>query len=368
MKFAYWNTNLGGVLFSAIPQNAKADLASQVKIALRAEAAGFDYTLTAARFVSTTGAAPDMYDALASSAVLTTATSRLNVIAALHPGLWHPAMIAKFATALSVASGGRFHINVISAWFKDEFVRLGEPWLDHDERYRRSEEFVNVIRGLLAGECFSYQGDFYRVRDLTFRPKPPNPIEFFQGGNSLAARTLAARQTDWYFMNGDTVEGVAGQIAEVKKLAEPLGRKPRFAVNAFVVLRDSESEAADVLDRIVAEANTKAVEAFRQHTQGAGSSTKERIGMWANSSFANLIQPNDGFKTGLIGTAEHIRERIRALEAVGVDLVLCGFVDFVEEPTVFGAEVIKPLRTAEVAPHPSRFSTPDPATRVPSAG
>ena len=135
----------------------------------------------------------------------------------------------------------------------------------------------------------------------------------------------------------------------MRKLAEPLGRKPRFAVNAFVVLRDSESEAAEVLDRILAEANTDAVEAFRKHAQGAGSSTKERIGMWTNSSFANLVQPNDGFKTGLIGTADQIRERVRALEAAGVDLVLCGFVDFLEEPAAFGASVIAPLKARRAA-------------------
>lgn len=343
MKFAYWNTNLGGVLFSAVPQNAEPDLPAQIEVARRAEAAGFDYTLMAARFVSTTGAVPDMYDALASSAFIAASTSRLGVIAALHPGLWHPAMIAKFAASISIASGGRFHINIISAWFKEEFVRLGEPWLDHDERYRRSEEFVTVLRGLLSGQQFSFAGDFYRVRDLTFRPATSNPIDIFQGGNSIAAQALAARQTDWYFMNGDTVEGVAEQVAAIRKLAEPLGRKPRFAVNAFVVLRDSDTEAVDVLDSIIANANIDAVEAFRRHAQGAGASTKERIGMWTNSSFANLVQPNDGFKTGLIGTAETIRERIRALATVGVDLILCGFVDFFEEPTAFGKAVIARL-------------------------
>ncbi len=344
MKFAYWSTNLGGVLFSSARQSAEPDLQTQIEIARRAENAGFDYTLVAARFLSTTGAAPDLYDALASSTAIAVSTNRLNVIAAIHPGLWHPAMIAKYSATVSSATGGRFHINIISAWFKDEFTRLGEPWLDHDERYRRSEEFVSVLRGLLSGEKFSFAGDFYRVRDLTFRPAPPQSLEIFQGGSSLAARALAARQTDWYFMNGDSVEGVSQQIAEIRKLAEPLGRKPRFAINAFVVLRDTEKEAVDVLEDIIAAANSDAVEAFREHTRGAGSSTKDRIGMWANSSFANLVQPNDGFKTGLIGTKEQIRERVRALEAAGVDLILCGFLDFLEEPSRFGAAVIEPAR------------------------
>lgn len=345
MQFAYWNTNLGSVLFSSIAQKAEPDLAFQIDVARRAEDAGFDYTLVAARFVSTTGSSPDMHDALATSSALLTATKHLNVIAALHPGLWHPAMIAKFAATLSLLSGGRFHVNVVSGWFKDEFLRLGESWLDHDERYRRSDEFITVLRGLLSGERFSFGGDFFRIHDLIFNPKPERAIGIFQGGNSLAARQLAAKQADWYFMNGDTVEGVTGQIAEVRKLSEPLGRKPKFAVNAFVILRDSESEAADVLDEIIARADAAAVQSFRQHAQGAGSSTKERIGMWANSSLANLVQPNDGFKTGLIGTPSRVREQIQALQDAGVDLILCGFLDFLNEPTVFGHSVIRPLAT-----------------------
>lgn len=349
MKFAYWNTNLGGVLFSAIPQSAEAHPAAQLEVARRAEAAGFDYTLVAARFISTTGGIPDMYDALASSALVAASTSRLNVIAALHPGLWHPAMIAKFAASMAIATGGRFHVNIISGWFKDEFIRLGEKWLEHDERYRRSEEFVTVLRGLLSGERFSYAGDFYRVSDLTFHPTPTQRVEIFQGGNSVAAREFAARQTDWYFMNGDTIEGVAQQIAEVRRLSQPLGRSPRFAINAFVILRDSEGEAADVLEQILAQANVDAVEAFRSHALGAGPSTKDRIGMWANSSFANLVQPNDGFKTGLIGTRDHILSRIRALEALGVELILCGFVDFLSEPAAFGAAIIDRLRASDAS-------------------
>jgi FMNH2-dependent dimethyl sulfone monooxygenase len=66
--------------------------------------------------------------------------------------------------------------------------------------------------------------------------------------------------------------------------------------------------------------------------------------MWANSDPANLVQPNDGFKTGLIGTPRQLIERIRALEAAGVDLILCGFLDFHDDPAAFGASVIGKLR------------------------
>jgi FMNH2-dependent dimethyl sulfone monooxygenase len=347
MKFAYWATNLGELVFSRIEQRADTDFAFQASVAREAEQAGFDYTLLAARFISVTGAAPDLQDALATAAALAPLTTRLKLIAALHPGLWHPAMIAKFGATLAVLSGGRFSVNVVSGWFKEEFLRLGEAWLDHDERYRRSEEFISILRGLWTGESFSHRGDFYRLRDLAFQPAPLGAVapEIFQGGNSTAARAMAARQADWYLMNGDSIEGAAVQIAEIRKLAAAHGRTPRFGINAFPIVRETEQLALETLERIIAQANAAAVDAFGRHAGGAGNSTGDRIGMWANSDFANRVQPNDGFKTRLIGTPEQVQARIRAYRAIGVDLILCGFLDYVVELPAFGRDVIAPLRS-----------------------
>jgi FMNH2-dependent dimethyl sulfone monooxygenase len=105
-------------------------------------------------------------------------------------------------------------VNVVSGWFKGEFTALGEPWLEHDERYRRSEEFIRALRGIWTEDQFELAGDFYRIRDFTRKPKPlnsperPHP-EIFQGGNSTAARQMAGRVSDWYFSNGKDFDGPA---------------------------------------------------------------------------------------------------------------------------------------------------------------
>ena len=348
MKFAYWATNLGELAFTSYPQRADSDFAFQREVAARAEDVGFDYTLLAARFISVTGAAPNLEDALASAAALLPVTRRLKVIAALHPGLWHPAMIAKFAATLAALSEGRFSLNVVSGWFKEEFLRLGVPWLDHDERYRRSEEFISILRGLWGGEAFTQRGDFYGVRDLAFRPAPAVATlpEIFQGGNSTAARAMAARQADWYLMNGDDLDGAARQIDEIRQLAAASGRSPRFGINALPIIRDSEAEALEVLEQVIAAADATTVDAFAHHARGAGASTADRVGMWANSDFANRVQPNDGFKTRLIGTPAQIRDRIRAYRQIGIDLFLCGFLDYLEDLPAFGRDVILRLRQA----------------------
>lgn len=94
----------------------------------------------------------------------------------------------------------------------------------------------------------------------------------------------------------------------------------RFAVNGFVIVRDTEEETVQVLREIQGKADAEAVNAFRDAVQQAGASTKEKTGMWANSEFNDLVQYNDGFKTRLIGTAEQVAGRILLLKSLGVNL------------------------------------------------
>jgi FMNH2-dependent dimethyl sulfone monooxygenase len=70
------------------------------------------------------------------------------------------------------------------------------------------------------------------------------------------------------------------------------------------------------------------VNAFGDAAKQAGRASPEGEGNWAKSTFEDLVQYNDGFKTNLIGTPQQIAERIVALKAVGVDLVLAGFCTF----------------------------------------
>lgn len=270
------------------------------------------------------------------SLALLAATERLEVIAAIHPGLWHPAVPAKFGATADHRSGGRFAVNVVSGWFAGEFKALGEPWLEHDERYRCSAEFLEVIRKIWTEDAVNYGGAFYRIRDFTLKPKPlntperPNP-ELFQGGNSTAARRNGGRHADWYFSKCKDFDGVTEQLDDLREVARDNDREVKFGLNGFIIARDTEEEARDTLREIVEKANKPAVQGFRDAVQQAGASTGDRKGMWADSTFEDLVQYNDGFRTGLIGTPEQIAERIVAYRALGVDLILAGFLHFQKE-------------------------------------
>ncbi len=277
------------------------------------------------------------------------------MIAAVHPGLWQPAVLAKLGATAVHLSSGRFAVNVVSGWFKDEFTHLGEPWLEHDERYRRSAEFLQVLRKIWTEDDV----DFYRIHDFTLKLKPlntperPNP-ELFQGGNSTAARRNGGLYSDWYFSNGKDFDGVTKQLVDVRDHARTVDRKVKFGLNGFIIARDTEKEAKETLREIIDMANKPAVEGFRGAVQQAGSSTSDKRGMWADSSFEDLVQYNDGFRTQLIGTPEQIAERIAAYRKRGVDLILGGVLHFQEEIEYFGANVLPLVREIEQSEEDSR--------------
>ncbi|EHK69288.1 luciferase family protein [Pseudomonas psychrotolerans L19] len=349
VKFAYWVPNVsGGLVVSTIEQRTHWDIDYNRKLAQLAERAGFDYALTQIRFTAGYGA-EYQHESVAFSHALLAATERLKVIAAILPGPWNPALAAKQLATIDQLTNGRVAINLVSGWFKGEFHGIGEPWLDHDERYRRSEEFIRALKGIWTQDNFSFAGDFYRFRDYTLKPKPlqqPHP-EIFQGGSSRAARDMAARVSDWYFTNGNTPEGIRAQVEDLRAKAGANGHSIKVGVNAFVIARDTEAEARAVLDEIIAKANPEAVQAFGHEARNAGAASPEGEGNWAKSSFEDLVQYNDGFKTNLIGTPEQIAERIVALKAVGVDLVLAGFLHFQEEVEYFGRRVLPLVRELE---------------------
>ncbi len=353
IQFAYWVPNVsGGLVISRIPQHTDWSYDYNVKLAQTAEKVGFDYGLVQTRFIANYGAEQQL-EALTTVAALAPITQRLKLISGVLPGLWHPGVVAKMGATIDFLSKGRFCLNIVSGWFKDEFTIYGEHWLDHDERYRRSEEFIRVLKGMWTEDEFHFKGDFYRINGGWVKPKPvsrPHP-EIFQGGNSKAARRMTARVADWYLMNGDSLEGARAQIEEVSALAREAGRQVKFGLNGFVIVRDTEAEAKAVLQDIIAHADTGAVAGFAESVKQAGASTRDKTGMWANSSFADLVQYNDGFKTGLIGTKEQVADRIRQYYEIGVDLMLCGFLHFTEDLPAFGQTVI-PLVHEMVADRP----------------
>ncbi|WP_128931039.1 dimethylsulfone monooxygenase SfnG [Bradyrhizobium zhanjiangense] len=350
IKFAYWVPNVsGGLVISSIEQRTGWDIDYNRKLAQIAEKAGFDYALSQIRFTAGYGA-DKQHEPVSFSHALLAATEKLKVIAALLPGPWNPAVAAKQIATISQLTNARVAVNIVSGWFRGEFHAIGEPWLDHDERYRRSEEFINALRGIWTEESYTLKGDFYRFNEYSLKPKPLDPLpEIFQGGSSRAARDMAARVSDWYFTNGNTPDGLKAQVEDIRSKEKTFGKgwQTKIGINAFGIVRQTEKEAKDVLQEILDKAIPDAVRGFHHEVQNAGNASPEREGNWAKSTFQDLVQYNDGFRSNLIGTPQQVAERIIELKHAGADLILLGFLHFQEEVEYFGKHVIPLVRELE---------------------
>ncbi|MEJ5205795.1 dimethylsulfone monooxygenase SfnG [Acinetobacter junii] len=349
IKFAYWVPNVsGGLVVSTIEQRTDWSYDYNIRLAQTAEKNGFEYALTQIRFTAGYGA-ENQHESVSFSHALLAKTKKLKVIAAILPGPWKPALAAKQLATIDYLTQGRIAVNVVSGWFRGEFDAIGEPWPEHDERYIRSEEFIRTLKGIWTTDNYSFEGKYYQFQNYTLKPKPAQKpyIEVFQGGSSRAARDMAARVSDWYFTNGNSVAEIKKQIDDVRAKAKLENRHVKIGVNAFIIARDTEQEAQAVLNEIIAKANVEAVNAFGDATRETGAAAPEQEGNWAKSTFDDLVQYNDGFKTNLIGTPQQIAERIVNLKNVGVDLILSGFLHFIEEVEYFGENVLPLVRQIE---------------------
>lgn len=161
-KYRYWVPNVsGGLVVSKIAQKTKWDLASNVRYARTAEEYGFEYALTQVRFTASYGA-DNQHESVSFSQALLHSTERLKLIAAILPGVWNPTIAAKQLASIDNYSNGRIAVNMVSGWNKSEFAAVGQWWLEHAERYRRTNEFIRALKGIWTADDngFSFAGDF----------------------------------------------------------------------------------------------------------------------------------------------------------------------------------------------------------------
>ena len=125
IKFAHWVPNVsGGLVVSKVQQKTDWSLQYNIKLARIAEEVGFEYALTQIRFMGSYGA-EYQHDSLMFSAALLANTERMNIITAVLPGMFHPAVLAKHGATADQIFNGRWAINVVSGWYRKEYDALG---------------------------------------------------------------------------------------------------------------------------------------------------------------------------------------------------------------------------------------------------
>jgi FMNH2-dependent dimethyl sulfone monooxygenase len=342
MRYGFWLPVFGGWLRNVDDEQMQASWEYVRDLTRRAETIGYDLTLIAELNLNDIkGVEAPSLDAWSTAAALAAVTERLELMVAVRPTFHNPALLAKQAANIDHISGGRLTLNVVSSWWKDEATKYGVHFDEHDDRYARTSEWLDVIDGCWNTQDFSHTGKYYDVRNNILSPKPvskPRPT-LYAGGESETAKNLIAAKCDAYLMHGDAPAAVGAKIADMRQRREALGLAPMtFGVAGYSIVRDSEAEALREVERITdVKQSARGYANYEQWVTGSKLQTE--------ISLKDYSVSNRGLRSGFVGTPEQVSERMEEFSAVGVDLVLLQCSPQAEEMERFGAQVIRQQAT-----------------------
>jgi FMNH2-dependent dimethyl sulfone monooxygenase len=307
------------------------------RLTQRSEQTGWDLTLIAELNLNDIkGVEAPALDAWSTAAALAAVTEKIELMVAVRPNFHHPALFAKQAANIDRISGGRLSLNVVSSWWADEARQYGLQFDQHDDRYARTSEWLDVVDGLWTRDRFSYAGERYTLDEAICAPKPVARPTIYAGGESDAAKTMIAAQCDAYVMHGDPPEAIAPKIADMKARREAAGGAPMsFGMAAYAIVRDTEAEAQAELARITA-LPPKPPAGFDNFEQWLSGTELERELQLQEYSVSNR-----GLRPNLVGTPAQVKARIADYEAAGLDLLLLQMSPQAEEMDRFAEQVIK---------------------------
>ncbi|WP_034261082.1 LLM class flavin-dependent oxidoreductase [Actinospica robiniae] len=293
---------------------------------------------------------PHTDDPWAAAATLAAESRTYRFMVAFQPGFLHPVQAARMSATLQRATGGRLVYNIISGGGGPQQLWWGDT-IGHDDRYARTSEFLDVLKGVWDGGDFSYDGRFYQVKDgglppaLTGQPFP----EIYFSGSSPAAIEAAGRHADYYLSWLEPFDALSEKFAAVRARSP---KPPKFAVRIDILARETEQEAWDILDRGWAGLPERRPEREGGDSVGARRSRDFAAGA-ADSPRALEIAPNvwGGFDRlrpgpafGLVGDYGQVADRLNELIGLGVDAFILAGVPHLEEARRVGRHVLPLLK------------------------
>jgi alkanesulfonate monooxygenase len=308
-------------------------------------------------------------DTLLVAAYAAAHTDRIGFMLAHRPGFVAPTLAARKFATLDQFTGGRVAVHVISGGDDAEQQRDGD-FLSHDERYARTDEYVDVLRRTWTSDKpFDHEGRFYRFRDAYSEVKPVQKphIPIYFGGSSDIAIEVAGRHADIYALWGETVEQTRETIARVRASAVRAGRDPStiaFSLSLRPILADTEAAAWLRAEDIVA--TIKRIKG--QAPLGAPTKTPSNVGSQRLLEAASQGRVVDkrlwtevaaltgarGNTTALVGTPDQVTDSLLDYWDAGISTFLIRGFDPLDDAVEYGRSLLPRVRAAVAAREGSR--------------
>lgn len=336
-----------------LPEGAAVNPPWIAAVAQAHEYGGFDRVL-----IAHSSASPD---GLQIASYVAHQTRRLGILLAHRPGFVAPTLAARQLATLDHFSAGRAAVHIISGGDDTEQQRDGD-WLAHDARYRRTDEYLDVVKRAWTSEApFDHQGEFYRVaaHRSQVRPLQQPHLPVYFGGSSEAAIAVAGKHADVYALWGESLDAVRDTIARVRAAAALHGRAQtiRFSLSLRPILAATEDAAWARAESILARAQDVVARSPNftrrpQDPQNIGSqrllaeAAKGRVvdtRLWTGITALTRAAGNS---TALVGTPQQVADALLEYRKLGVTTFLIRGFDPLEDALAYGRDLLPLVRAA----------------------
>jgi F420-dependent oxidoreductase-like protein len=237
------------------------------------------------------------YEAWVTLSALAVQTSKVEVGVLVTGNTYrNPAILAKMATTLDHACGGRLILGIGAGWFELEHTAYGIPFYTTAERIRRLDESVQIIKSLWTQPRTNFKGRYYEIKDAPAEPKPVRkphpPILIGAAGEKLTLKVVAKHADIWNTFGSPAL--FRNKLQVLREHCATVGRNIddiEVSWAGFAVVCDSENMKQEVLRK-------------------------------AAAAWARPLEEME--QSALIGTLDEIRRRIDEFVEIGVTHFIVG--------------------------------------------
>lgn len=349
LKLGLFGTNCSqGTMMTQAPSSYEVTWDHTKKVAQLADRSGLEMLVPIARWRGL-GGSTDFngvcYETFTWAAALSQVTEQIMLFASTHVPTKHPIVAAKEAVTAEHAAGGRFGLNAVMGWFTSEMEMFGGTQREHDDRYKMGAEWIEICQKLWREETFDWDSEYFHLRHAQAHPgtlSRPNPV-LLSAGNSPAGQAFSAKYCDFNFITFGTFDEAKQISRNVRRMArEDHGRETGIMTYGYLICRDTEQEALEAHDMIIEQADWSAAnnmisglaidsDAFTGHV---GSMRERFILGWGGYPF--------------VGSPEQVVETFKQASDAGIDGIVFGLLDYVEEMEYIDSALLPLMREAEL--------------------
>jgi alkanesulfonate monooxygenase len=302
------------------------------------------------------------------AAAMATKVKNINMLAAIRTGEIHPPMLARHLATLDHILEGRLTVNIINS----DLPGLKE---DHELRYKRCEEVIQILKQAWTQDRIEHQGEVYQF-SMTSDPVKPyqqngGPLLYF-GGISPGSKELCAKHCDVFLMWPEPEESIYATMQEMSEKATKHGRTMDYGMRLHVIVRETEAEAKQYAKELMSKFDLETAEKLKHRTQdskSAGVLRQDEFRKQADEDdyvepmlWTGIGRARSGCGAAIVGNPQQIIEKMNRYMDMGVRAFILSGYPLKEECEYFGKLVLPHLKTAKLSEIQGRTPQQTPET------